>query len=226
MVAPPVLPAVPSPVPASLPAPGPLDEGRIGNGMAALCAKDPLMAALHARHGPPPPRIRAPGYETLLRAIVSQQVSTAAAAAIWRKLEAGIGSPGDPARIATHSPDRLRAFGLSRQKAGYALSLAGHVIDGSLRLDALPADDEAAIALLSSVRGLGRWSAEIYLLFAEGRADVFPAGDLAVRIEAGRIWMDGARPTEKALRTMAEPWRPYRGVAAMFLWHCYNAPPL
>ena len=105
-------------------------------------------------------------------------------------------------------------------------SLAGHVLDGSLPLDALPADDEEAIRLLSSVKGLGRWSAEIYLLFAEGRGDVFPAGDLAVQVQAGRMFLDGERPSEKALRTLADGWRPHRGTAALFLWHCYNAPPL
>lgn len=207
-------------------APAQLTAPRIADAMRQLAACDPVMAAAFARHGPPEPRIRAPGYETLLRAIVSQQVSTAAAASIWRKLEAGVGDPSDPSVLAACEPDALRSFGLSRQKASYAISLASHVLDGTLPLDALPADDEEAIRLLSSVRGLGRWSAEIYLLFAEGRADVFPAGDLAVQVQAGRMWHDGERPSEKALRAQAEAWRPQRGVAALFLWHCYNAPPL
>lgn len=204
-----------------------LSADRIAEGVAALGAIDARFAEAHARHGLPEPRIRPPGYETLLRAIVSQQVSTAAAAAIWRKLEAQVGDLHSPARLLAVSPDELRAAGLSRMKASYAQSLAQHVADGSLPLDALPADDEEAIALLSSVRGLGRWSAEIYLLFAEGRGDVFPAGDLAVQVQAGRMFLpDGSRPTEKPLRAMAEAWRPHRGVAALFLWHCYNAPPL
>jgi DNA-3-methyladenine glycosylase II len=203
-----------------------LTAERIADGMDGLAARDPRFAAARARHGLPEPRIRPRGYETLLRAIVSQQVSTAAAASIWRKLEAQIGDLHVPERLIAVSPEELRAAGLSRMKASYAQSLAQHVADGSLPLDALPVDDEAAIARLSSVRGLGRWSAEIYLLFAEGRADVFPAGDLAVQVQAGRMFGDGSRPTEKPLRAMAEAWRPHRGVAALFLWHCYNAPPL
>lgn len=204
----------------------PLDAARIADAMAALARADPLIAEAHARLGPPPPRLRPAGYATLLRAIVSQQVSTVAAAAIWRKLEAGLGDVADPALIAAASPDALRAFGLSQRKAEYAIGLAAHVQDGSLPLDRLPDDDEEAIRLLSSLRGLGRWTAEIYLLFAEGRADVFPAGDLAVQVQAGRLWFADERPTEKTLRAHGEKWRPYRGVAAMFLWHCYNAPPL
>ena len=194
--------------------------------MAALAAADPRLAAAAARHGPPPPRIRTPGYATLLRTIVSQQVSTAAAASIWGKLEARIGNPDDPAHLLAATPEELRAAGLSGRKVEYVRSLAGHVADGTLPLASLPADDEEAIALLSSVRGLGRWSAEIYLLFAEGRADIFPAGDLAIQVQAGRLFADGVRFTEKPLRHLGERWRPYRGVAALFLWHCYNAPPL
>ncbi len=203
-----------------------LSAERIAHGVAGLSAIDARFAAAHARHGLPEPRIRPRGYESLLRAIVSQQVSTAAAASIWRKLEGQVGGLHDPARLIAVDPEALRACGLSRQKASYAQSLAQHVADGSLPLDDLPADDEEAIRLLSSVRGLGRWSAEIYLLFAEGRGDVFPAGDLAVQEQAGRLFLDGVRPTEKPLRELAEPWRPHRGVAALFLWHCYNAPPL
>jgi DNA-3-methyladenine glycosylase II len=203
-----------------------LTAEQIAQGMDGLSRLDPRFAAARERHGLPEPRIRPRGYRTLLSAIVSQQVSTAAAASIWRKLEAGIGDLADPKVLIAADPDALRACGLSRMKASYAQSLAGHVVDGSLPLEALPADNETAIALLSSVRGLGRWSAEVYLLFAEGRGDIFPAGDLAVQVQAGRLFGDGSRPTEKQLRTLAEPWSPHRGVAAMFLWHCYNAPPL
>lgn len=203
-----------------------LDAQRIAEGLAGLAAADARFAEALAFYGPPEPRIRAPGYETLLRAIVSQQVSTAAAASIWRKLEIRIGNLHDPAWLLGVSAEELRAAGLSRMKASYAQSLAGHVMDGSLPLDNLPADDEEAIALISSVRGIGRWSAEIYLLFAEGRGDCFPAGDLAVQVQAGKMFADGGRPGEKQLRMMAEGWRPHRGVAALFLWHCYNAPPL
>ena len=203
-----------------------MDETRIALGMTALAALDPRIRAAHDLLGDPPPRLRPPGYGTLLRAIVSQQISTAAAASIWGRLESALGDVETPHAVLAADFDTLRAAGLSRAKIAYAQSLAAHVADGSLPIHALPEDDEEAIRLLSSVKGLGRWSAEIYLMFAEGRADVFPAGDLAVQVQAGRLLLDGARPSEKALRELAEPWRPHRGVAALFLWHCYNAPPL
>lgn len=204
----------------------PLDAEHIAAAMQRLVVAEPRFALALARHGPPEPRIRPPGYETLLRTIVAQQISTAAAAAVWRRLETALGDLGDPAVILRQDVAALRAAGLSRQKAGYALSLARHVADGSLPIHGLPADDAAAIALLTAVNGLGRWSAEVYLLFAGGRGDVFPAGDLAVQVQAGRMLLDGVRPAERQLRAMAEPWAPDRGVAAMFLWHCYNAPPM
>jgi DNA-3-methyladenine glycosylase II len=119
--------------------------------------------------------------------------------------------------------DELRAAGMSRQKSGYIRSLAELVISGELALDALPKDDEDAVAMLTRIKGIGRWSAEIYLLFAEGRPDVFPAGDLAVMIELGRLLGLPDKPSEKHLRELAEPWRPYRGAAAVLAWHSYNS---
>ena len=107
---------------------------------------------------------------------------------MWAKLEAGYGSPPDLKRIRTATDEELRVAGISRQKAGYARSLAELVLSGELDLANLPADDEEAIALLTKIKGIGRWSAEIYLLFAEGRSDVWPAGDLAVQIEIGGCW--------------------------------------
>ena len=203
-----------------------LSEARIAEAMAAIAATDPLFAKAAAAHGAPQPRIRPRGYRTLLSAIVSQQVSTAAAASIWRRVETAVGDVDDPKRLLAIAPEALRAAGLSRMKVEYAQSLAGLVVDGSLPLAELPDDDEEAITLLTSVRGLGRWSAEIYLLFAEGRPDVFPAGDLALQVQAGRLFADGNRPSERQLRELAARWQPHRGVAALFLWHCYNAPPL
>ena len=126
-------------------------------------------------------------------------------------------------RLLTASDEELRAAGMSRQKAGYIRSLAQLVISGELDLGALPEDDEEAIALLTRIKGIGRWSAEIYLLFAEGRADIFPAGDLAVQIELGRLLGLPEKPSEKHLRELAEPWSPYRGAAAVLAWHSYNS---
>ena len=188
----------------------------------ALAAVEPAIAAGIARAGYPEPRIRPRGYETLLRTIVGQQVSVAAAQSVWRKLAAALGDPTDPAAIARASDETLRAAGLSRQKTGYARSLADEVASGRLDLDRLPADDEAAIAALIRIKGIGRWSAEIYLLFAEGRADIWPAGDLAVQAEIGRMLGLATRPGEKAVRDLAEPWRPHRGAAAIFAWHHYK----
>ena len=188
----------------------------------AIAALEPGFAAAIARVGYPLPRVREPGYETLLRTIVGQQVSVAAAASVWRKLEAELGA-GCPADILlARDFDALRTCGLSRQKQGYARSLAELVTSGALDLHALPADDEEAIAQLVQIKGIGRWSAEIYLLFAEGRPDVWPAGDLAVQIEVGRILGLPERPSERLTREVAERWRPHRGAAAIMAWHHYN----
>lgn len=177
-------------------------------------------------HGHPEPRLSDPGVETLLRTIVGQQVSVAAARSMWNKLVAKFGQPVDLAALNAASDEELREAGLSRQKAGYARSLAGLVLSGELDLAHLPEDDEEAIAQLTKIKGIGRWSAEIYLLFAEGRPDAFPAGDLAVQVEIGKLMGLEERPSEKQLREWAEAWRPHRGAAAVLAWHSYNAPPL
>lgn len=199
-----------------------LSAADLNAGLDALAAREPAFAAALERVGYPAPRIRARGYATLLRTIVGQQVSVKAADAVWRKLEA-LGDPTDPAVVAKLDDDMLRACGFSRQKTGYARSLADEVLSGRLDLGNLPADDEEAVAQLVRVKGIGRWSAEVYLLFAEGRPDIWPAGDLAVQIETGRILGHPERPSEKLTRELAEPWRPYRGAAAIFTWHHYGA---
>lgn len=187
----------------------------------ALAALEPGIKQALAVTGYPDERIREPGYATLLRTIVGQQVSVAAAASVWNKLEALIGPECPPDKLLAQDFDALRACGLSRQKQGYARSLAELVLSGELPLDALPADDEEAIAYLTRVKGIGRWSAEIYLLFAEGRTDIWPAGDLAVQEGVGRLLKLDARPSEKDIRVIAERWSPYRGAAAIFTWHIY-----
>ncbi|HVF83395.1 MAG TPA: DNA-3-methyladenine glycosylase [Sphingomicrobium sp.] len=192
-------------------------------GLDHLVAAEPAFADVVQRLGRPDPRINQPGVTTLMRTIVGQQVSVAAARSMWNKLEASFGSPPDLQRLLDASDEELRAVGQSRQKAGYLRSLAGLVLSGELDLDDLPADNEEAIAHLTRIKGIGRWSAEIYLLFAEGRPDAFPAGDLAVQIEIGRLLGHEARPSEKLLRELAEAWRPYRGTAAVLAWHSYNS---
>ncbi len=199
-----------------------LTADQLRTGIDALAQAEPAFAAALARAGYPEPRIRERGYATLLRTIVGQQVSVAAAASVWRRLEEQVGDLTDPANIARATDEQLRAAGLSRQKAGYARSLADEVTSGRLDLENLPQDDEEAIEALVRVKGIGRWSAEIYLLFAEGRPDMWPAGDLAVQIEIGRILGHDERPSEKTLRALAETWRPHRGAAAIMAWHHYK----
>ena len=199
-----------------------LSAKQLKSSIDALAATEPAFAEGLARAGYPEPRIREPGYETLLRTIVGQQVSVAAAQSIWNKLAAALGDLTDPKIVAAASDETLRAAGLSRQKASYARSLAEEVTSGRLDLANLSSDDEEAIAQLVRVKGIGRWSAEIYLLFAEGRPDIWPAGDLAVQIEIGRMMGQEERPSEKQLREWAESWRPHRGAAAIFAWHHYK----
>jgi DNA-3-methyladenine glycosylase II len=190
----------------------------------ALAARDPRIEAALARAGYPEPRISERGFVTLLRAIVGQQVSIKAAASMWAKLQAAVGERVEPAAILAASDEALRGAGLSRQKASYARSLAEEVVSGRLDFDDLPADDDEAVAHLVRVKGIGRWTAEVYLLFAEGRLDIWPAGDLAVQIEVGRIMGLEDRPTEKDVRSLAEAWRPHRGAFAIFAWHHRRTP--
>lgn len=195
----------------------------IRTAVEALAGREPAFAGVVEKFGIPPPRHSERGAQTLLRTIVGQQVSVAAARAMWAKLEAAYGSPPDLTKLLTATDEELRAAGISRQKSGYIRSLAQLVMSGELDLDSLPADNEEAIALLTKIKGIGRWSAEIYLLFAEGRPDVFPAGDLAVQIELGRLLGLAEKPSEKHLRELAEPWSPFRGAAAVLAWHSYNS---
>ena len=189
-----------------------------------LARRDPAFAAALALSGYPEPRTSARGYLTLLRTIVGQQVSIKAAASMWAKLEAVLGGLPGPEAILAASDEMLRAAGLSRQKAGYARSLADEVLSGRLDLDNLAGSDEDAIAELVRVKGIGRWSAEIYLLFAEGRPDIWPAGDLAIQVVTGRLLGLAEKPGEGAVRAAAEGWRPHRGAAAVFAWHHYRTP--
>lgn len=201
-----------------------LTADQLKTALDTLAAQEPAFAAALGRVGYPPPRIRDRGYATLLRTIIGQQVSVKAAASIWAKFEAVLGGDTlDPATLLAKSDDELRSAGLSRQKVSYVRSLAEEIASGRLDFAKLPQDDEEAIKALTAIKGIGRWSAEIYLLFAEGRSDVWPAGDLAVQIEIHRILGREGRPTERETRALAELWRPHRGAAAIFAWHHYNA---
>ena len=199
-----------------------LTAEQLHGGLEEVARRDPAIARALKLAGHPEPRIRDRGYRTLLRTIVGQQVSVAAASSMWRKLEAALGEDMPPETLLAADFDTLRACGLSRQKQGYVRSLCELVVSGELDLENLPQDDEEAIALLTLIKGIGRWSAEIYLLFAEGRPDIWPAGDLAVQAGIGRIMGLPERPSEKEARALAEPWRPHRGAVAILTWHCYN----
>ena len=203
-----------------------LTADKLREDLDAVAAREPRLAVELGRIGYPEPRLRARGFVTMLRTIVGQQVSVAAAASMWRKLEAELGEGFTPGCLLARDFDTLRACGLSRQKQGYARSLCELAEAGELDFDSLPADDEEAIALLTRIKGIGRWSAEIYLLFAEGRPDIWPAGDLAVQEGVKRLLGLEERPAEKATRALAESWSPQRGAMAIFTWHYYANPAL
>ena len=203
-----------------------LSKDQIRQGVDHAAAVEPAFAAALEAAGYPEPRIRPTGYRTLLRTIVGQQVSVAAAASVWNKLEVELGEDIAPDELLARDFDTLRACGLSRQKQGYARSLCELVVSKELDLSDLPAGDEDAIAELTRIKGIGRWSAEIYLLFAEGRPDIWPAGDLAVQVAMHKILNLPARPSEKEARALAQPYSPHRGALAIFSWHCYDNPAL
>ncbi|KAA8609538.1 3-methyladenine DNA glycosylase [Salipiger aestuarii] len=192
-------------------------EACVAEGAAWLRRAEPRFARALDLTGPLPLRRRPDGFAQLLSAIVSQQVSVASARAIWARLEAA--GMVAPAPVLAASEEELRSLGLSRQKASYARALAGAGID----FDALRgAPTDEVISTLVAVKGIGIWTAEIYAMFSLGRADVFAPGDLALQ-EAVRLLFDlPERPRDKALRTMAEAWSPWRSVAARALWAYYH----
>lgn len=199
-----------------------ISRDRLHGALDIIAAREAALARALAEVGYPDERIRERGHRTMLRTIVGQQVSVAAADSMWRKLEGLLGEAIPPEQLLAAEFDALRACGLSRQKQAYARSLCELVASGELDLHALPDDDEEAIAALTRIKGIGRWSAEIYLLFAEGREDIWPAGDLAVQVGIGKLLGLADRPDEKTTRALAEPWRPHRGAVAVFVWHYYQ----
>lgn len=189
----------------------------VAEGAAWLAAREPRFAAVLAEVGPLPLRRHADGFAALMDAIIGQQVSVASAAAIRARMAAA--GFLEASTVAAADEADLRAAGLSRQKAGSALALARSGIDYAA-LRRLP--DDEVIATLVAVPGIGRWTAEIYAKFALGRADVFAAGDLALQEGTRLLFALPQRPGERALRAMAEGWRPWRAVAARALWAYYR----
>lgn len=194
-----------------------LTEACVAEGAAWLAAREPRFAAALGLTGPLPLRRRADGFAALLDAIVSQQVSVASADAIWARLEAA--GLTDQGAMAMASDAALRTVGLSRQKARYGRALAHAEID----FDALRGVPDAdVVTTLVKVPGIGLWTAEIYAMFALGRADVFAPGDLALQESVRALFALEARPDERVLRKMAEAWSPWRAVAARILWAYYH----
>ncbi len=199
------------------------DPDTLAAARAWLAETDPVLARIDALTPPFAWRARPGGFAGLIRLITEQQVSTASAAAIWARVEAGLGEV-TPAAVLAREVAELKAFGLSSPKVRYAIAIAQAHAVGEVDLDGLDKlDDEAAVAALTRLVGIGRWTAEAYLMMCEARLDVFPAGDLALQ-EAWR-WAERApaRLSEKALASRAQAWRPYRGVAAHLLWDYYLA---
>lgn len=189
-------------------------------GIAALSA-EPVFRAILERAGAPRFRRRRHGFETLLHIILEQQVSIDAAAAMYRRLSQTCGEV-TPAAFLALDDATLRACGFSRQKAAYGRGLSLAVADGTLDFAWMgEADDDAALAALLRLKGIGRWSAEIYLIFALGRADIWPAADLGLQFAVPECLGGDARVTEKELRARGEQWRPWRSVAACLFWQSY-----
>ncbi len=201
-----------------------LSQAVLSEGIDRLAAVDEDVARALARVGYPAPRQRAPGFATLLRIMVAQQLSTKSAAAIWARVEQACLPLVTAESFLALEEAAFKAIGFSRQKMAYGRRLAEAVASGALDLSALATlPEEEAIAAIAAQRGFGRWSAEIYLLFALGRADIFPGDDLGLQVGMQRLKRLEARPNRKAMAELAEPWRPLRGCGAIFLWHFYGA---
>ncbi len=203
----------------------PLTEATLHSGLDELARRDPDLADILQRLGPPPLWARPPGFGTLIHIILEQQVSLASARAAYDRLQAAA-NPLTPARLLELDAETLRAVGFSRQKSVYVRHLAETLLAGTLDLAALVAlEDEAVRAQLQVVKGIGPWTAEIYLLMALGRADAWPVGDLGLAVAAQEVKRLDQRPDAATLTALAEPWRPWRAVAARLLWHHYLSKP-
>ena len=201
-----------------------LSERNLGRVVGELAALDSDLAAVVARFGRPPLWGREGGFATLVHIILEQQVSLASARAAFDRLAAA--GPVTPENFLLLDDDALRAIGFSRQKAAYGRGLAAAIAAGALDLNALEhMDDEAARAALVSIKGIGPWTADIYLLMVLRRADVWPVGDLALVLAMQEVKRLPQRPTPADMLAIAEAWRPWRAAAARILWHYYLSTP-
>jgi DNA-3-methyladenine glycosylase II len=201
----------------------PLTEVSLARAARILAKRDPDLASILNRLGPPPLWARPPGFSTLVKIILEQQVSLASAASLFAKLKRHT-VPFHPERVLELGETHLKSLGLTRQKTAYCLHLAESLRDKRLRLSRLPSmsDDEVKAALME-VKGLGSWSADVYLLMVLRRPDIWPVNDLALAIAAQQVKRLAARPGPDQLTGLAEDWRPFRSVAARMLWQSYLA---
>lgn len=202
-----------------------MDRRAIKKGMATLAASDTDVARALEQVGLPQPRIRPAGFATLFSTIASQQISAEAARAIMKRVASLMPEVSAMALLDTND-EALRQAGLSYRKIEYANGVAAAILAGHFDVDAVgKMSDENAIATISSLRGFGRWSAEIYLMFSLRRRDVFPADDLALRVALARLKRLEEKPSAKQARALVAQWSPWRSVGALFLWHYYRGAP-
>lgn len=199
-------------------------DERLRPALEAISERDPDFARAWAACGLPPYRHQEPGFAGLVRIIAAQQVSASTAAAIIARLH-DVCEPLEPGTFLALEEDALRGAGLSRPKIRYARLLAEALQEGTLNLDELHSlPDDALTASLTSLKGIGRWTADVYMLFALHRPDVWPVGDLAVRVAAAHLKGYEGKPDPAWLEALGENWRPWRSAAALFLWHYYRHP--
>ena len=202
-----------------------MTEASLRRGVRHLCARDPDFARVVRRWGPPPLWAREPGFATLLYIILEQQVSLASARAAMDRLVAAIGQPL-PARFLNLSDDELLAIGFSRQKRRYGRALARRILDGDVDLEELEElPDAVARERLMDQKGIGPWTADIYLLMALGRPDIWPTGDIALATAVWRLKALPHRAGAEELARVGADWAPWRSVAARILWHYYLSDP-
>jgi DNA-3-methyladenine glycosylase II len=198
-----------------------LNNKRLREATKSVALMDKDLARILADHGTPPLWSRQPGFVTLVRIILEQQVSLTSAEAMFRRLNDNI-EPLTPAAVLLAGVSFLRSFGITRQKASYFINVSEAIQDGDLDLEKIGYEsDETAIEKLTAVKGIGPWTAKIYLLMALGRPDVWPVGDIALATAVKNLKGLQQRPTQPELTEMANAWRPHRATAARMLWHYY-----
>jgi DNA-3-methyladenine glycosylase II len=204
-----------------------LTDAHIREALDALAVDHAAVRQAIAEVGYPASRRREHSFESLARIVIGQQLSTKAAATIAQRVDETVGGALQPETLLVTAPEQLRTAGLSRQKIGYLQSLAEAVLSGALPIETLPelTDDEVEAAI-TAVRGFGRWSAHMYMMFSLGRPDVWPSGDLAVRVGFGRIMGWSQRPDEKQVTQEGDVFSPYRSALALLCWRFYSEAPL